>query len=88
MGKEGGLYHTHWDRHNMIYSREFDEFLYISNFTFCNTWSWDIGLQNLVLFYSCCFKSKYIIYVTFCYIKISIDEVLFQIDNGNVNGYP
>ena len=26
MGKEGGLYHTHWHRDNMIYSREFDEF--------------------------------------------------------------
>ena len=88
MGKEGELYHTHRDRHNMIYSREFDEFLHKSNFTFCNRWSWDIGLQNLVLFYSCCFKFKYIIYVPFCYQKISIDQVLIEIDNGNVNGYP
>ena len=30
---------------------------------------------------------KYIIYVAFCYQKISIDLVLIQIDNDNVNGY-
>ena len=53
-----------------------------SKFTFCNRWSWDIGWQNLVLFYSCCFKFKYIIYVPFCYQKIPIDQVFIEIDNG------